>query len=88
MIGVIGRISCIYKTRVVLFKEEPSLIDVVERYYDVITDSEDPATEAFLDALARHISAGPVQNRSRGQTRRVLRNEIGSAPASGKVPLL
>jgi hypothetical protein len=72
----------------VLFKEEPSLIGVVERYYDVITDSEDPATEAFLDALARHISPAPMATRSRGQTRRVLRNEIGSSPSSGKMPTL
>jgi hypothetical protein len=70
LIGGVGRISCIYKTRRVLFKDDESLVQLVERYYETLTQLEIPGTEDFLSAVARHISAGATQSKPRAATKR------------------
>jgi hypothetical protein len=85
MSGGIGRISCIYKTRFVLFHDNPSLISVIEKYYMTITDLDAPGIDEFLDGLARHISQGEFAGRTRAQTRMRLRKE-GSDPKLLSMP--
>jgi hypothetical protein len=87
MISAVGRISCICKTRMAMFKDDVSMIRLVERYFEIITELDDSLAEKFLEGLATHISAVPVTGRSRGVTRRLLRSEIATAPPSPPVRL-
>jgi hypothetical protein len=76
MIAAVGRISCIYSTRGVLFKDDASLVKLVEQYFDVVTSIEDPYIDQFLHALAKHISTAPPSHRTRSQTKKIIRSEM------------
>jgi hypothetical protein len=63
----------------VLFHDNQSLIGVIEKYYNTITELDAPNTDEFLDGLARHISQGEFAGRTRAQTRMRLRKEGSDA---------
>jgi hypothetical protein len=69
-----GRISCIYRTRRVLFRDDPFMIMLVEKYYDTIKalDVEDPQIAEFQMALARNFVPRTVMIQSVASARRIL----------------
>jgi hypothetical protein len=72
LLGGAGTISCIYKTRAVLFKGDTALIHLVGDFYETITHLQIPGIEEFLDTVERHLADGTAlpSSRDRAATKR------------------
>jgi hypothetical protein len=84
LLGSIGSISCMVKSKHGLFGDDKAMIELVEHWYEVMTNLNAPDTDEFVATLARHIAPGTVRTRTPRREGRNSHRSISSARSSGR----
>jgi hypothetical protein len=84
MLPALGQITCLLKGRRTMFKDDASLVKLIEDYALAIVELEAPRAEKFIDAFSKHMDLTEIGDEGGAGRRAKIRREIIKLLGTGK----
>jgi hypothetical protein len=75
MLPAIGQITCIVKARKTMFRDDLTLVKLIEDYAIAIVELEAPGAEKFIDAFSKHMEMTEIRDEVGAAKRPKIRRE-------------